>query len=279
MTTKISAIIAQYIKSETRLIIPEVGTLIRRKESGEIVFMEMLKKNDGTLVGLVVNILDVSPSKATEIVNRYIRTVKSQLATSKKFILDGVGVLLARPDGSVDFSFNPFAQTLPGTEEDEYGYLDEPTAESNVVAEEEHKERVVAEPKAEVVAKPEPTPQPITKPTARPEDSNVEVLEDEIPQPKPQPKPRPKPQPKPQPAPQPTPKSVIDAYDDKTEVKAPAKPSAPTVQPRQPRKKLDPITIIALVAVAAAIAAFIWGLFPSGDRLEVEVEQRVEIVE
>ena len=113
MTTKISAIIAQYIKSETRLIIPEVGTLIRRKESGEIVFMEMLKKNDGTLVGLVVNILDVSPSKATEIVNRYIRTVKNQLATSKKFILDGVGVLLARPDGSVDFSFNPFAQSLP----------------------------------------------------------------------------------------------------------------------------------------------------------------------
>lgn len=323
MTTKISAIIAQYIKSETRLIIPEVGTLIRRKESGEIVFMEMLKKNDGTLVGLVVNILDVSPSKATEIVNRYIRTVKSQLATSKKFILDGVGVLLARPDGSVDFSFNPFAQTLPGTEEDEYGYLDEPapqpTAESDVVAEEEHKKRVVAEPKAEVVAEPqeeaenepkaevvanpEPAPQPITKPIARPEESNVEELEDEIPQPKPQPKPQPAPQPapqpkpqpapqpkpqpkpqpapqpKPQPAPQPTPKSVIDAYDDKTEVKAPAKPSAPTVQPRQPRKKLDPITIISLVAVAAAIAAFIWGLFPSGDRLEVEVEQRVEIVE
>lgn len=303
MTTKISAIIAQYIKSETRLIIPEVGTLIRRKESGEIVFMEMLKKNDGTLVGLVVNILDVSPSKATEIVNRYIRTVKNQLATSKKFILDGVGVLLARPDGSVDFSFNPFAQTLPGTEEDEYGYLDEPTVESDVVAKEEHKERVVAEPKAEVVAepqeevenepkvevvaKPEPAPQPITKPNARPEESNVEELEDEIPQPKPQPKPQPAPQPKPQPAPQPkpqpvpqpTPKSVIDAYDDKTEVKAPAKPSAPTVQPRQPRKKLDPITIIALVAVAAAIAAFIWGLFPSGDRLEVEVEQRVEIVE
>ena len=67
MTTKISAIIAQYIATETRLVIPEVGTLIRRKESGEVVFMEILRKSDGVLVGLIVNTLDVSPSKANEI--------------------------------------------------------------------------------------------------------------------------------------------------------------------------------------------------------------------
>ncbi len=290
MTTKISAIIAQYIKSETRLIIPEVGTLIRRKESGEIVFMEMLKKNDGTLVGLVVNILDVSPSKAGEIVGRYIRTIKSQLSTSKKFILDGVGVLLARPDGSVDFSFNPFAQTLPGTEDDEYGYLDEPTPQPTAekvettpeVAEDETQQEATKEsesqPKEEVKVI-EPAP----KPSAKSEDSNVEVLEDEIPQPKtesrPQPQPKPQPKPQPQPAPQPTPKRVIDAFGEEPEVKAPVKPSTPKVQPRQLRKKLDPITIVALVAVAMAIAAFIWGLVPSGDRLEVEVEQAVEVIE
>ena len=56
MTAKISAIIAQYINKETRLIIPEVGTLIRRKESGEIIFMDMLKMNYLIHIGKQENI-------------------------------------------------------------------------------------------------------------------------------------------------------------------------------------------------------------------------------
>ena len=119
MTKQLSAIIAKYINSETRLIIPEVGTLLRRKESGEVVFTEMLRKNDGVLVGLVVNGMDVSPSRANEIVGGYMEVIKQELATRKKFILDGVGVLLRRADGGVDFSFNPFAQSIPEPDADE----------------------------------------------------------------------------------------------------------------------------------------------------------------
>lgn len=258
MTAKISAIIAQYIGQEIRLIIPEVGTLIRRKESGEIIFMDMLKKNDGTLVQLIVNAMDVSPSKATEITNRYIGTVKQQLESNKKFIIDGVGVLLARPDGKIDFSFNPFAKSLP-----------EPTP--------------VAKPASHTVARPVSPIPPVQRPAAP------------APQPAPQPKPAAPVQPKPatpvQPAPQPKPaapvqpKKVEAEAPKKAEVEAPKKveaeaPKRPAEQvakgpkrpaPKKPAPKVDLLTVFAIVAAVIALITLIWGFSaPSYDNAPVE---------
>lgn len=250
MTTKISAIIAQYIAAQTRLIIPEVGTLIRRKESGEIVFMEMLRKSDGVLAGLVVNTLDVSPSKAGEIVNAYIATIKQQLTAHKKFVIDGVGVLLARPDGGVDFSFNPFAQSIP-----------EPSRGVEVLEED------VVTPQPKPVA-PAPKPQPAApaKPAA-PAAPKVEVAA-----PAPQPKPQPAPAPAPQPAPQP--RKVI--YRTEEEEEATERKSR--IQPHHTRKKIDGITIAAFVALLLALLSLIWGAIPSGDRVEVNVEPTEVVV-
>lgn len=232
MTTKISAIIAQYITTETRLIIPEVGTLIRRKENGEIVFMEMLKKTDGILVGLVVNSLDVSPSKANEIVNGYIATIKQQLVTSKKFIINGVGILLVRPNGGVDFSFNPFAQSLP---------------------EPERRVDILEEDKPLAPIKPSAPAQPVQP--VQPTLSSTEVRT--APQHTTTPQPR---------IPSPQPKKVIYATeeDEPTERKS-------RIQPHHTRKRVDGITIIALIALLLAFLSLIWGLIPSNDRVEVEV--------
>lgn len=248
MTTKISAIIAQHIATQTRIIIPEVGTLIRRKESGEIVFMEMLKKSDGTLTSLVVNTLDVSPSKANELIGSYTATVKQQLATNKKFILDGVGVLLARRDGGVDFSFNPFAQSLP---EFERGVE---------ILEEENPAPVPETPKVAPVAPVAPTaPEVVSKPSEAPKAPEA---------------PRPTPRPTVAPTPKPTqPQPIIrrSVEEDEEEIQPKSK-----IQSHQTRRKIDGITIVAIVALALALFSLIWGMIPSNDRVEVEVEQVAE---
>ena len=248
MTTKISAIIAQQIASQTRLIIPEVGTLIRRKESGEIVFMEMLRKSDGALASAIMQTLDVSPSKASELINRYTATIKQQLATNKKFILDGVGVLLARPDGGVDFSFNPFSQSIP-----------EPTQCEDVL--EEGEEDVVAPeskvaPKVAAPVKPAVAPEPKPAPAPKPAESVVS--------PKPAAPARPV-APKPTAAPEPA-KQRLSLSD---EAKAEALKSTP-------RKKVDGITIIAILALALALLSLIWGAMPSRDQITLDVEQVAE---
>ena len=243
MTTKISAIIAQYIATETRLVIPEVGTLIRRKESGEVVFMEILRKSDGVLVGLIVNTLDVSPSKANEIANNYIATIKQQLARSKKFVIDGVGVLLLRGNGSIDFSFNPFAQSIP-----------EPTKGFDVLEEDEVVEVAPApsKPITPVPSKPIAPAAPTVAPAPQPA------------QPQPQPQvatPKPQPQaaaPKAEPT-----KVVYRTEEDEVTEKRRSR-----IQQHHTRKKVDGITVVAIVAVLMALLALVWGLIPANDQVE-----------
>lgn len=250
MTTKISAIIAKHITTEARLIIPEVGTLLRRKENGEIVFMEMLRKSDGILAGLIINTLDVSPSNANEIVNNYVATIKQQLATNKKFIIDGVGVLLARADGGINFSFTPSAHSIP-----------------------EHGVDVLEEDDAFVPVKPIAPTQPVAPahPTApaQPAQPAQPVASAAKEQAAPQSVARAQTVAKPQPvAPTPQPKKVIyktEEEDEPTERRS-------KIQTHHTRKKMDGITIVALVALAMAFLALIWGMIPSNDRVEVNLD-------
>ncbi len=247
MTTKISAIIAKHITTEARLIIPEVGTLLRRKENGEIVFMEMLRKSDGILAGLIINTLDVSPSNANEIVNNYVATIKQQLATNKKFIIDGVGVLLARADGGINFSFTPSAHSIP-----------------------EHGVDVLEEDDAFVPVKPIAPAQPVApaQPTApaQPAQPTASAAKEQA---APQSVAKAQTVVKPQPvAPTPQPKKVIyktEEEDEPTERRS-------KIQPHHTRKKMDGITIVALVALAMAFLALIWGMIPSNDRVEVNLD-------
>lgn len=261
MTTKISAIIAQYIGKETRLIIPEVGTLIRRKESGEIIFMEMLKKNDGALVQLIVNALDVSPSKATEITNRYIGTVKQQLETNKKFILDGVGVILVRPEGGIGFSFNPFAKTIP-----------EPTPAPRPAVATAPRPAAAPQPPMPRPAAPAPQPKPAA-PAPAP-----------APQPKPvAPAPAPKAeQPKPAtPAPAPKKEEVQPKKEEQQPAEQPKRVAQPARKPqpkKRPQPKVDYLTIFAIAAAVMALISIFWGFSaaPASDSYDTKKEQRKE---
>ena len=261
MTTKISAIIAQYIGQETRIIIPEVGTLIRRKESGEIIFMEMLRKNDGALIQLIVNALDVSPSKATEITNRYIGTIKQQLENNKKFIIDGVGVLLARAEGGIDFSFNPFAKSLP-----------EPTPSAKPVG------TPVARPVNPIPPVQRPAT-PVTPVTPAPQPKPATPVAP-APQPKPAAPAAPAPQPKPA-APVAQPKKEVEAPKaEEAKVEAPkaeAPKKAPAQAPKKPATKaapkLDLLTIFAIVAAAMALFTLIWGFSASSVSAPKEEKQ------
>lgn len=255
MTVEISSLVAQYIAKNTRLIIPEIGTLLRRKESGEIVFMEMLKKSDGGLVALVAGGLGLSEEEAAKAVEQYVGTIKSQLATNKKFILDGVGVLLAGVNGGVEFIFNPQSHTIDAVEEPKSKAVAE---EPQVIELAEEPQRVV-EAKEPVVAEPAPEVVAVEK---RPAQVAPKAIATEEPQKK---------------------SAKIDAlYGEESEQAEQPKKAFPT--PARPRtsakpqhKKLDPITILAIVSGLIAIGTLIWGMIPTNKPLDIEVP--IEIVE
>ena len=252
MIVKISAIIEAYLQRENRLIIPSVGTLLKRKESGEIVFVEMLKKNDGKLVGLVAEQFGVAIEEAEAIVEGYSEEIGRQIATSRKFIIDGVGVLLVGANGALDFAFNPFTRTIPAPESEPKSVVAEPKAP------------VAEAPKAPVAEQVKaPVAEQVKAPAAEQPKSNVIELdvEPEVEEVK-------EVQRVAEPAAAPVRKQSALYEDDEED--APAAPRKMNIRKPKPRKKLDLITIIALIAVVLALLSLVWGLIPSDNALDVD---------
>ena len=275
MTTQINALVARYIADNTRLIIPNIGTLLRRKESGEIVFMEMLKKGDGTLNALVGTHFQLSDAQAAEAVENYTAAIRKGLDTNKKFIMDGVGVLLVGTNGNVEFIFNPSAQTIDAVQ---------PKEEPIVVMEEE--EEVATEPttaEPEVVEEPAAEEQPTiveldtedsvdTEPIAEPTEKVPAVSTEE--------------------APKANSAKLEALYDDEEDepvadkvrksIDFEAIKSKLNIKKRPAKKsslhiKIDAITILAIVSGLIAIGTLIWGMIPNNAPLDIDTP--IEIVE
>lgn len=268
MTTQINTLIARYIADNTRLIIPNIGTLLRRKESGEIVFMEMLKKGDGTLNTLVGAHFQLSDAQATEVVENYAAAIRKGLDTNKKFIMDGVGVLLIGTNGNVDFIFNPSAHTIDVEQPNEEPIIvmnveeDEVKAEQEVVVEEptaEEQPTVVELDVEEESVDTEPVAAPkATEEAPKTNNAKLEALYDEDEDDDPA-------------ASKERKHLDLGAIAAKLNFqKKPAKKSAPHI-------KLDAITILAIVSGLIAIGTLIWGMIPNNAPLDIDTP--IEIVE
>lgn len=263
MVTKISAIIEAYLQRENRLIIPNVGTLLKRKESGEIVFVEMLKKNDGKLEALVAAQFGVAAEEAAAIVEGYSEEIGRQITASRKFIIDGVGVLLVGANGALDFAFNPFSHTIP-----------EPEAKA---AEPEVK---TVEPEVKAVEPEEKAAEPKVIVEQFEDDEEEEEEEVKVEEPKvvaPEPTKPVAPQVKPKVSATARKQSAL--YDDDDEEDAPKEaPRKMNIRRPAPRKKVDPITIIAIVAVVLAMITLLWGAFSNNsDELELDTTEQYEL--
>ncbi|MBQ1963827.1 MAG: hypothetical protein II358_00195, partial [Tidjanibacter sp.] len=204
------------------------------------------KKNDGKLVGLVAEQFGVAADEAEAIVEGYSEEIGRQIATSRKFIIDGVGVLLVGANGALDFAFNPFTRTIPAPESEPKSVAVEPKAPvaeaPKAPAVEEMKTPAVEEPKSNVIeleVEPEEEVEKEDKGVAEPAKPAASVRK----------------------------QSVL--YDDDEE-DAPAAPRKMNIRKPKPRKKLDLITIIALIAVVLALLSLVWGLIPSDNALDVD---------
>lgn len=266
MVVEINTLIARYIAENTRLIIPNIGTLLRRKESGEIVFMEMLKKGDGALNSLVGAHLSLSEADAMAAVENYAAEIKRAVESDKKFIMDGVGVLLAGANGNMVFIFNPSAHTIDAVEDKPKTTVEEKPVEVSI-----EDEQLVEEPTEEptvVVAK-EDMVEPAKESTVVIEESQEVVV------------------------PQPKADKVSTLYGEEEDVeekefnfstvtnkfRAITKTSKSTSKPTGKSKKikLDGITILAIVSALIAIATLVWGMIPN--RTPLDIDAPIEIVE
>lgn len=95
----VNKIIADFLKTSKRLVVPQFGAFIRKEDSGTIAFVPFLKKDDGILNQLLCTAYGLTPNDAQTVINEFVEEVKESISTRGVYIIEGVGSITADPNG------------------------------------------------------------------------------------------------------------------------------------------------------------------------------------
>lgn len=271
----INSIIVQYLKHNKRLVIPGFGAFIKKDETGEVVFVEFLKKDDGVLVSALQSGYSLDRSEAVEIIENYVINTKKHILNTGSFIIGNLGVMHVDANSVYNFEYQPDVVEQKAAKPHTVREVITPEiAKPEVVRSEIARTETIAQP----TIKPEPTRQTSDTPKVTPK-----VIPNVAPDVE---------QPKWRPMSQTVTQTVAQTMSHPTQaVSQPSeqsggrqsessdntvfdrepidvkglryqKPTKPVV-PGQNKKKTDMIMLIAIVAAAIAIIAMIYGMFGS----------------
>lgn len=95
----IDRIISEYLSGKgKRMIVPGFGAFIKR-DSGDVVFMDILTSDDGLLAEEVSRNDVIPPEEASAVVRSYGATLKEKLHTEGRVTVQGVGTIITSTNG------------------------------------------------------------------------------------------------------------------------------------------------------------------------------------
>ena len=103
----INQIIANYLISNKRLVIPELGAFIRKDGDGKVVFVPFLKKDDGVLAGQLEEAYGLGRDEAAAVIEEYTGHIRQQVALKGEFVIDSVGVMRQDANDLLVFDYKP----------------------------------------------------------------------------------------------------------------------------------------------------------------------------
>ena len=95
----VNKIIADYLKTNRRLVIPQFGAFIHKEGETAIVFVPFLKKDDGVLIQQLGSLYGFDTAEAQGVIDEYIAEIKESIASRGAFIIEGVGRLVPDSNG------------------------------------------------------------------------------------------------------------------------------------------------------------------------------------
>ena len=95
----INKIIAEYLRTNKRLVVPHFGAFIRKENSEAIVFVPFLKTDDGVLQQLLVSEYGMDSADAQAVIDEYIAEIKESIAARGAYVIEGVGRLMTDSNG------------------------------------------------------------------------------------------------------------------------------------------------------------------------------------
>lgn len=230
--------ITRYLLLNKRLVVPNLGAFVVNPSNGDLIFVELLKQDDGVLMRQLMAD-GLSAVDAMNMIDRFVFEIRHKVESGGTATLNGIGRLSLAEDGLYRFEYDPNTGVeiaVPAVAEPAPEVAPEP----------------IAEPEPEVVAEPEPTAE-VFQPAADPE-----------------PEPQPKPQPEPQPVATTLPKYERPLMEPESYVKGlrygkPQRPSKDDIRyvGHSTGRGVDKFVIIAIVAALLAVGAIVYGWLSS----------------
>lgn len=154
--------ITQYLLLNKRLVVPGLGAFVVNPANGELIFVELLKQDDGVLMRQLMAD-GLSAIEAANVIDRFVFEVRHRVDSGGVAMLNGIGRLSKAEDGLYRFEYDP-----------EVGREIAVPAETTAPIEENVSEEVAVPATEEVVV-----PAPIV--AAEPEKESVAVVEEDEP--------------------------------------------------------------------------------------------------
>lgn len=147
-------VIAEYLLTNRKLVVPNLGAFMV-KESGERIFSDLLRNDDGVLTSLL-RAKGLSEMEAAVTVDRFVFETRHELESYGYCRLGDLGTLRVEPETKVLRLYEPVYGEIPK----QTPYVPEP-----MVIEEETENNT-----EEIVTPPTPTPEPQPQPEPQPEE-------------------------------------------------------------------------------------------------------------
>ncbi len=245
--------ITRYLLLNKRLVVPNLGAFVVNPSNGDLIFVELLKQNDGVLMRQLMAD-GLTEIDSMNMIDRFVFEIRHKVESGGTATLNGIGRLSLAEDGLYRFEYDPEAGreiAVPATQQEA---VVEPIAESEP--------EVIPEP--EPVSEPEPVvEQPVEQPVV---EQPVEQSEPTVDVPKFE-------------------RSVMEpeSYVKGLRYGKPQRPSKDDIRyvGHSTGRGVDKFVVVAIVAALLAIGAIVYGWLSSREQEDIYgyEEEYIEQVE
>jgi hypothetical protein len=99
----ITNIIVEYLKHNRRLCVPKLGTFIVKQSSGEIIFSELMRNDDGVLRSLLMA-YGTKELEANGMIDRFVFEIRHAITTEGKYSIEALGTFTAEVNNTIAFA-------------------------------------------------------------------------------------------------------------------------------------------------------------------------------
>lgn len=100
--TVLVRVLSNYLQTNKRLVIPQLGTFLVKEPSRDILFSELIRRDDGILRGLLVA-EGMSELAAQGEIDRFVFEVRHAIEEGRSYIMEGFGQLSPGANATIQF--------------------------------------------------------------------------------------------------------------------------------------------------------------------------------